>query len=106
DPAAVQEIADCAIEEFGSFDTWVNNAGISIYGKTTDVPLDDKRRLFDVNFWGVVHGCRAAVPHLRRRGGSIINIGSIVSDRAVPLQGAYSASKHAVNGYSDSLWCE
>src|SRR6266850_4726277 len=78
DAAAVQEIGDHAIEEFGGFDTWVNNAGISIFGKTTDVPLDDKRRLFDVNFWGVVHGCRAAVPHLRHRGGSIINIGSIV----------------------------
>ena len=90
DADAVQEIANRAIEEFGSFDTWVNNAGISIYGRTTEVPLEDKRRLFDVNFWGVVHGCRAAVPHLRRRGGAIINIGSIVSDRAVPLQGVYT----------------
>src|SRR5262245_32651646 len=60
EPVAVEEIANRAIEEFGGFDTWVNNAGISIYGKTTEVPLDDKRRLFDVNFWGVVHGCRAA----------------------------------------------
>jgi short-subunit dehydrogenase len=106
DADAVQEIANRAIEEFGSFDTWVNNAGISIYGRTTEVPLEDKRRLFDVNFWGVVHGCRAAVPHLRRRGGAIINIGSIVSDRAVPLQGVYSASKHAVKGYTDALRME
>jgi short-subunit dehydrogenase len=106
DAAAVEAIASRAIEEFGCFDTWVNNAGVSIYGKTTEVPLDDKRRLFDVNFWGVVHGCRAAVPHLRRHGGAIVNIGSIVSDRAVPLQGAYSASKHAVKGYTDALRME
>ena len=106
DAAAVQDIARQAVEEFGTIDTWINNAGISIYGKATDVPLDDKRRLFDVNFWGVVHGCRAAIPHMRRRGGAIINIGSIVSDRAVPLQGAYSASKHAVKGYTDALRME
>jgi short-subunit dehydrogenase len=106
DADAVVEIANRAREAFGTFDTWVNNAGISIYGKATDVPLDDKRRLFDVNFWGVVHGCRAAVPHLRRHGGAIINIGSIVSDRALPLQSAYSASKHAVKGYTDALRME
>jgi short-subunit dehydrogenase len=106
DAGAVEQIARRAIEEFGGFDTWVNNAGIGIYGKTVEVPLADKRRLFDVNFWGVVHGCRAALPHLRRRGGAIVNIGSIVSDRAVPLLGVYSASKHAVKGYTDALRLE
>jgi short-subunit dehydrogenase len=106
DPAAVERIGDAGIGEFGGFDTWVNNAGISIYGKLEDVPLDDMRRLFDVNFWGVVHGCRTAVKHLRQRGGVIINIGSVVSDRAIPLQGIYSASKHAVKGYTDALRME
>jgi short-subunit dehydrogenase len=105
-PQAVDRIAATAIEEFGGFDTWVNNAGVSIYGKLTEVPLADKRRLFDTNFWGVVHGCRSAVRHLRERGGAIINIGSIVSDRAVPLQSIYSASKHAVQGYTDGLRME
>jgi short-subunit dehydrogenase len=106
DPHAVDRIADIARREFGGFDTWINNAGVSIYGKLTETPLEDKRRLFDTNFWGVVHGCRTAVTHLRRRGGAIINIGSIVSDRAVPLQGIYSASKHAVQGYTDALRLE
>ena len=68
--------------------------------------LADKRRLFDVNFWGVVHGCRTAVRYLRHRGGAIINIGSVASDRAIPLLGMYSASKHAVKGYTDGLRME
>ena len=105
-PQAVDRIAETALLEYGGFDTWVNNAGVSIFGKLTEIPLADKRRLFDTNFWGVVHGCRAAVRHLRDRGGAIINIGSIVSDRAIPLQAAYSASKQAVQGYTDGLRME
>jgi short-subunit dehydrogenase len=84
----------------------VNNAGVSIYGKLTEVPMADKKRLFDVNFWGVVNGCRAAVRALRDGGGTIINIGSIASDQAMPLQGIYSASKHAVQGYTNALRME
>lgn len=106
DPDAVDAIADLAIEHFGGFDTWINNAGVGMYGKLTETPLVDKRRLFDVDFWGVVHGCRAAVRHLRRRGGAIINIGSVASDRAAPLLGTYSAAKHAVKGYTDALRME
>ena len=106
DPDAVMRVAEMAVREFGGIDSWVNNAGVSIFGKLMEVPLEDKRRLFDTNFWGVVHGCRAAVKHLRDHGGAIINIGSIVSDRAIPLQGMYSASKHAVQGYTDALRME
>jgi short-subunit dehydrogenase len=106
DPDALDRVAEVATREFGGFDTWINNAGVSIYGKLTEVPLADKRRMFDTNFWGVVHGCRTAVKHLRAKGGAIINVGSIVSDRAVPLQGMYSASKHAVLGYTDALRME
>ena len=106
DAGQVDRIADVAVREFGSLDTWVNNAGVSIYGKLTEVPLEDKKQLFETNFWGVVNGCRTAVRHLRAGGGTIINIGSIVSDRAIPLQGMYSASKHAVLGYTDALRME
>jgi NAD(P)-dependent dehydrogenase (short-subunit alcohol dehydrogenase family) len=106
DEWAMEDLARHAVSEFGRIDTWVNNAGVSIYGRLTEVPLEDKRRLFDVNFWGVVHGCRVALPHLRRRGGALINIGSVVSDRAIPLQGIYSASKHAVKAYTDTLRME
>ncbi len=103
---AVHEIANTAVETWGGFDTWVNNAGVSIYGRVLEVPIEDARRLFDTNYWGVVNGSLVALPHLRRRGGALINIGSIVSDIAVPLQGHYSASKHAVKGYTDALRVE
>ncbi|HZB24681.1 MAG TPA: SDR family oxidoreductase [Vicinamibacterales bacterium] len=106
DPEAVERVADAAVREFGAIDTWVNNAGVSIYGKLIEVPLEDKRRMFETNFWGVVHGCRTAIKHLRTRGGAIVNIGSIVSDLAIPLQGMYSASKHAVLGYTNALRLE
>jgi short-subunit dehydrogenase len=106
DPEAVDRIGETALVEFGTIDTWVNNAGLSIYGKLADIPLADKRRLFDVNFWGVVHGCRTAIRLMKDRGGVLINIGSEVSDLAIPLQGIYSASKHAVKGYTDALRME
>jgi short-subunit dehydrogenase len=106
DPQEVQKIAETAIQTFGGFDTWVNNAGISIYGRALEVPTAEAHRLFETNYWGVVNGCTAAVPHLRWRGGALINVGSIVSERAVPLQSHYVASKHAVKGFTDSLRME
>jgi short-subunit dehydrogenase len=106
DPGDVQTIADRAVVDFGGFDTWVNNAGVSIYGRALEIPTDEARRLFETNYWGVVNGCRAAVPHLRQRGGALINVGSIVSERAVPLQSHYTASKHAVKGFTDALRME
>ena len=99
----VERLAVTAIEAFGAIDTWVNNAGVSFYGNLTEVAIEDMRRLFEVNFWGTVYGARAAVARLRGSGGALINIGSVVSDRAIPLQGAYSASKHAVKGFTDAL---
>jgi short-subunit dehydrogenase len=106
DELALRSAANKAKAEFGGFDTWVNNAGGSIYGRIMDVPTEDMRRMFETNFWGVVNGSRVAVEHLRERGGALINVGSEVSDSPVPLQGAYSASKHAVKGFTDSLRIE
>ncbi|MEW6056393.1 MAG: SDR family oxidoreductase [Bdellovibrionota bacterium] len=106
DEHAMEKVAEKAINRFGRIDTWVNNAAVSIYGRLTKTSMKEKRRLFDVNFWGVVNGCRAALPHLQKQGGALINIGSILSERAIPLQGAYVASKHAVKGYTDSLRME
>ncbi|MDO1444834.1 SDR family oxidoreductase [Rhodocytophaga aerolata] len=106
DEAALQQAATAAIQRFGRIDTWVNNAGVSIYGKITEISMEDQRRLFETNFWGVVLGSRIAVQHLAARGGAIINIGSVLSDRAISLQGTYSASKHAVKGFTDALRME
>lgn len=102
----MRRVAQAAIERFGGFDTWVNNAGVSIFGRNEEVALEDQRRLFQTNFWGVVHGSLVAVEHLKQHGGALINLGSEVSDVAVPLQGMYSASKHAVKGFTDSLRVE
>ena len=102
----VRKIAQAAEERFGGFDTWINNAGVSIYGKLEDVPVEDMRALFETNLWGVVYGSLEAVRHLKKRGGALINLGSALSDRAILLQGAYSASKHAVKGFTDALRME
>ncbi|RIK77622.1 MAG: short-chain dehydrogenase [Planctomycetota bacterium] len=102
----MEKVARAAIDYFGRIDTWVNNAGLSIYGKLQEVSEEDHRRLFDVNFWGVVNGSLAALPHLKRRGGALINVGSEVSDVAIPVQAMYSATKHAVKGFTDALRLE
>lgn len=102
----VELIAKAADYHFGGFDTWVNNAGVSIYGRLSEVSEEDSRRLFDTNFWGVVSGSLVAAEHLRNKGGAIINVGSVLSDVSIPLQGMYSATKHAVKGFTDSLRIE
>jgi NAD(P)-dependent dehydrogenase (short-subunit alcohol dehydrogenase family) len=99
----LERVARTAIERFGGFDTWINNAGVAIYGTCEEVPLEDHRRLFETNYWGVVHGSLIAASHLRGKGGKIINTGSVLGDRAMILQGPYSASKHAVDGFTDAL---
>ena len=106
DRAQLQRAADRAIERFGRIDTWINDAGVSIYGRLDEVSEADSRRLFDTNFWGVVNGSLIALPHLRRQGGALINVGSEVSDAVIPLQGMYTASKHAVKGFTDALRVE
>ncbi|HEY4529287.1 MAG TPA: SDR family oxidoreductase [Luteimonas sp.] len=90
----------------GRIDTWVNNAGVSIYGRLDEVVEADSRRLFDVNFWGMVNGSLAALPALKSAGGVLVNIGSEVSDAVIGLQGMYAASKHAVKGFTDALRVE
>jgi NAD(P)-dependent dehydrogenase (short-subunit alcohol dehydrogenase family) len=106
DLAQVEAIAAKAQEAFGGFDSWVNDAAVTIYGKVADVPVEDHRRLFDVNYFGVVHGSLVALRTLRQRGGALINVGSVLSDRVLNLQGVYSASKHAVKGITDALRVE
>jgi short-subunit dehydrogenase len=102
----LDHVADVAVERFGGFDTWVNNAGVGLYGRLDEASEEDHRRLFDTNFWGAVHGSLIAVEHLRTRGGAVINVGSIASDMAIPYLGMYSASKHALRGFTDALRME
>ncbi len=109
DPDDVERIARTAVDTYGRFDTWVNNAGVSMFGHLTDVSLADMHRVFDTVFWGVVHGSRAAVRHFRERGdgaGALINVGSFFGDRATPLQSSYSSAKFAVHGFTEALRVE
>jgi short-subunit dehydrogenase len=106
DLRAVQLVRDTAIARFGGFDTWVNNAGISLYGDLASIDVAEARRLFDVNFWGVVHGTQIALEHLSTNGGAIINVGSALSPDEVPYEGMFTASKAAVHAYTESIRAE
>jgi NAD(P)-dependent dehydrogenase (short-subunit alcohol dehydrogenase family) len=104
----VRRIVEVAAERFGGFDTWINDAAAATYGKILDTPVEDQRQVFETNYWGMVHGSLEAVEHLRTRpgGGKLINLGSVLGDFAVPEQGPYVASKHAVKGFTHALRIE
>jgi len=106
DAQQVERVAAAAIAEFGRIDTWVNNAAVSMYGRITELSIEDMRRQMDVNYWGQVYGSRVAVQHLRQRGGALINVASALADRAIPLQGLYCAAKHALKAFTDALRME
>jgi short-subunit dehydrogenase len=102
-------IADTARQAFGRFDTWVNNAGVSIFGSVDEVSIEDMHRMMDTNYWGVVYGSREAVAEFKGRTGShgaLINVGSVFGDRATVVQSSYSSTKHAVHGWTDALRME
>ncbi|HJQ23648.1 MAG TPA: SDR family oxidoreductase [Blastocatellia bacterium] len=107
DRAQVERLAEMALNYFGRIDTWVNNAGVSMYAtfdKMTDAEI---RRIMEVNFMGTVHGIQAALPVMRAHGGgTIINVASVAGKRAIPLQSVYSASKYAIVGLGEALRAE
>jgi short-subunit dehydrogenase len=106
DKADVARLAQAANDRFGRIDTWINNAGLGMHGRLDEIDTEDGKRLFDINFWGVVYGSLAALPYLKKEGGALINVGSEVSEASAPLLGIYTASKHAVKGFTDSLRIE
>jgi NAD(P)-dependent dehydrogenase (short-subunit alcohol dehydrogenase family) len=106
DPEAVERLAEAAVEAFGRIDTWVNNAAIGHYGTIEETPLEEMRRVFDTDYWGMVHGVKAALPHMKASGGVIVTVGSVVSDFPVPLQASYVAAKHAMKGFLGALRIE
>ncbi len=107
DSAQVFKLAETAAEHFGRIDTWVNNAAVSEYGTVDEISLEEIERIVQVNLLGTIYGIKAALPYLRRGGGgAIINIGSVLSDRAIPLQSTYCATKHAVKGFTEAIRME
>ena len=107
DAEAVEKAADRVVERFGRIDIWVNNAFAGIFSRFMDMSLGEFRRVVDVTFMGQVHGTRAALRHmLPADEGAIVLVGSALAYRGIPLQSAYCASKHAVQGFIDSLRVE
>lgn len=103
----VRRAVDEVVSRFGGFDTWVNDAGVGAYAKLEEMKDADHERMFQTNYWGVVYGSIEALKHLKTKpGGALINIGSIASEMPAPVLGAYTASKHAVKGFTDSLRIE
>jgi NAD(P)-dependent dehydrogenase (short-subunit alcohol dehydrogenase family) len=104
DTAQVDAVATAAVQAFGSIDTWVNVAAVTVYAGFEETLPEEFRRVMDVNYMGQVNGARAALPHLRREGrGALISISSVESMVSLPLHSAYAASKHAVEGVFDAL---
>lgn len=107
DAAQVFRLAEETASHFGRIDTWVNNASVSEYGTIEEISLEEIERIVSVNLLGTIYGMKAALSHLKRAGGgAIINVGSVLSDRAVPLQSTYCATKHAVKGFTEGVRLE
>lgn len=103
----VQNIAAKTVEHYGRLDTWVHSAATGLIAPFEKVTPDEFKRVIDVNLMGQVYGAMVALPHLRREGrGALIHISSVEARRSLPLQSAYSASKHAIEGFLDSLRVE
>jgi NAD(P)-dependent dehydrogenase (short-subunit alcohol dehydrogenase family) len=104
DPASIEAAIQAGIDRFGGLDAVVNNAGITMVSIFEATPTEAIRQIFETNVFGMMNVIKAAVPHLRRRGGgTVVNVGSGVGIAAMPLLSLYSASKQAVEGLSESL---
>jgi NAD(P)-dependent dehydrogenase (short-subunit alcohol dehydrogenase family) len=107
DAEAVDAAASRVEENLGPIDVWVNDAMVSVFSPVKEMEAADYKRVTDVLYLGFVHGTLSALRRmLPRDHGTIIQIGSALSYRSIPLQSAYCACKHAINGFTDSLRCE
>jgi NAD(P)-dependent dehydrogenase (short-subunit alcohol dehydrogenase family) len=107
DPGAVEAAAEAVEREFGPIDVWVNNAMLSVFSPVKQMQADEYRRVTEVTYLGYVHGTLSALRRmLPRDRGAIIQVGSALAYRGIPLQSAYCASKHAIQGFCDSLHSE
>lgn len=98
--------ADEVAAQFGRVDVVINNAGIAYFGDVVETPFKDLERVMDVDFWGVVNGSKAFLPHLEAASGHLVNISSVFGLFSVPSQAAYNAAKFAVRGFTEALAME
>ena len=103
----VEMLAQEAMTVFGRIDTWINDAAVAIYATVEETDPEEFHQLLHVNLLGTIYGSKAALTRMKAQGyGTIINFGSVLSERAVPLQAAYVASKHGVKGFTEALRLE
>ncbi len=104
DREAFHAYADQVVADHGAVDMIVNNAGVSVSESIEELTYEDMEWIFNINFWGVVHGTKAFLPHLKTRPeAAIVNVSSIFGIIALPSQGAYNATKFAVRGFTECL---
>jgi short-subunit dehydrogenase len=107
DPDQVEAAAERTEREFGPIDVWVNNAMVSVFSPVKELQADEVKRVTEVTYLGVVYGTLAALRRmLPRNRGAIIQVGSALAYRGIPLQAAYCGAKHAIQGFTESLRCE
>jgi NAD(P)-dependent dehydrogenase (short-subunit alcohol dehydrogenase family) len=107
DYAQVDKAASQIEEALGPIDVWINVAFTSVFAPFADIAPDEFRRVTEVSYLGFVHGTMAALRRMRERDhGTIVQVGSALSQRSIPLQSAYCGAKHAINGFTSSLRCE
>lgn len=107
DADAVEHAAAVAEETLGPIDVWVNNAMASVFAPVTRIAPEEFRRVTDVTYLGYVYGALAALRRMKPRNrGTIVQVGSALAYRSIPLQSAYCAAKHAIVGFTESLRCE
>jgi NAD(P)-dependent dehydrogenase (short-subunit alcohol dehydrogenase family) len=107
DHAQVTAAARQIEEHFGPIDVWVNVAFTSVFAPFAEIAAEEFRRVTEVSYLGFVHGTMAALSLMRPRGrGTIVQVGSALGERSIPLQSAYCGAKHAINGFTSSLRCE
>jgi NAD(P)-dependent dehydrogenase (short-subunit alcohol dehydrogenase family) len=107
DAAAVEAAADRVERELGPIDVWVNNAMVAVFSPVREMQADEIRRVTEVTYLGVVYGTLAALKRmLPRNRGTIVQVGSALAYRGIPLQAAYCGAKHAIQGFTEALRCE
>jgi NAD(P)-dependent dehydrogenase (short-subunit alcohol dehydrogenase family) len=107
DPAQVERAAAAVEDHFGPIDVWINDAMCSVFSPVKEMTPDDYKRVTDVTYLGFVYGTLAALKRMRPRDrGIIIQVGSALAYRGIPLQSAYCGAKHAIQGFTESLRCE
>ncbi len=107
DPEAVEQAAATVEAQLGPIDVWVNNAMATVFAPFHEITPDEYRRSTEVTYLGTVHGTMAALRRMRARGaGTIVQVGSALAYRGIPLQAPYCGAKHAIQGFTESLRCE